>query len=122
MTDATVSKFGCLVLLTNPQSLGAAFAWDDFDVDLHALARIGHLLVRFGCVRLLFGFIRQLTEPFENAVQTFGTTSVPSVTKPAPKIGKPQRRISSPHVLNQLQLSLRMLVRMGMWTLGAIGQ
>jgi hypothetical protein len=67
----------------------------------------------------LFG---QSAKTFEHPVQAFGTTGVSSLPQPAPQVDQAQRWIPSPHIPNQLELGFRMLIGMGMRTLGASGK
>ena len=99
-----------------------ARARNNLDVNLNTLAGIGHLLIGFRAVRLLFGLLRQSTHTFQYPVQAFRAARIPALLEPAPQVDESQIGISPPHIPNQLQFRLCMLIGMRMRPLGTIGQ
>jgi len=99
-----------------------ARARNNLDVNLNTLSRIGHLLIGFRAVRLLFGLLRQSTHTLKHPVQAFRAASVSAFLQPAPQVDESQIGISPPHIPNQLQFRLCMLIGMRMRPLGTIGQ
>lgn len=125
LVSRQISQSGKLVnggVLEEALPVGAAGARNNLDVDLDTLAGVGHLLVGLGLVWLLLWALRQSAKALKHPVQAFRAARIPALLEPAPQVDESQIGISSPHIPNQLQFRLCMLIGMRMRPLGTIGQ
>ena len=94
----------------------------DFHVDLNALSGMCHLLVRLRFVRLFRLFSRKQAHFAHDTEQAFRTACIAALSQAVPKFDHAQGRVPAAHVSDELQLGLRVLIRMAVGAFGLTGQ
>ena len=94
----------------------------DLHIYLDPLARIGHLLVRLGLI--CFFLLRRWEQPqlAHHPKQALRTAGIAPLPQPVPQLHHAQTGIAAAHILDQLQLRLRVLVWVAVGPTGLAGQ
>ena len=94
-----------------------AFARNYLYIDLNPFSGMGHLLIRLRFIGILFLY---LYEPltFQHPIEGFDGSGIASFTKFAPELNHSKSWVSSPHVVNELEFFLCMLIRVMVWSSG----
>ena len=112
----------CRILVQPLFRVGQAFQRDHFHIHLYALAGILHLLVWFCFVRRFGLRLREHSKLAHDPEQTFRATGITALAKPVPQLHHAQCWIPPSHIPDELELCLRMLVRMVVRASGLTGQ
>lgn len=92
------------------------------NIDLNALARMGHLFIRLWDVFRIGRFDRKALKTFQNTPQPSNRTRVTALTELHSENNEASMGISAPHIADQLKLLVSMLVRMMMGPTGTIAK
>ena len=96
--------------------------WDVLDVDLDPLSRIEHLLVGFRHILGIGKFDGHLSAADQDPVQTGDRAGIPSLSQFDPEDDDTGVGVSFPHVADQRQLLLGVLVGVAMGTMRLVTQ
>jgi len=113
---------GILIKLLSRSISHQAGIRDIFNVNLNALARVLHLFVGFGDILGIWQFYCHLAASGKHSIQARYRSAVASLTQLDPEYNKTGIWISAPHITDQLQLSLGVLIGVAVRSMGSVCQ
>ena len=91
-------------------------------IHLDPLTWVIHLLVGFWRIPLFLFLFRKHTHPPHHPEQALRSAGIAPLAEPTPQLYHTKIRISSPHISDELQFLICMLVRMTVWPPGSASQ
>lgn len=113
---------GVLVKLLTSGIADQASSRNKLDVDLPALAGIGHLLIRLGNILWIRQFDGQLASFSQESVKAGNGSGVASLPELDPEHDQTGVRVSAAHIFDEFNLFRPVLIRVMMRSMGTVGQ